>query len=187
MKSLTLTHITVCPFPLYTAITMTKKVTNATYLRTFVFGVEDSLVSTVGLVSGVAIAGLSKEAIIATGLILVFVEAVSMSAGSFLSESSAEEYQTHKRSESLTSIRAALIMFVSYALAGFIPLLPYAFLPSETAFSTSIIVSLLALGVLGAISASFAKIGYARSAVRMVLIGGAAIAVGVGIGHYLGV
>jgi VIT1/CCC1 family predicted Fe2+/Mn2+ transporter len=157
----------------------------AAYFRNFVFGVEDSLVSTVGLVSGVAIAGLPKEAIFTTGIILILVEAVSMSAGSFLSESSADEYETHQEGGSQKNIRAASVMFVSYALSGFIPLLPYLFLPVSSAFPTSILASLAALGVLGAVSASVAKSNFLKSALRMLFIGGAAIAVGVLAGHSL--
>ena len=65
---------------------------SASYIRNFVFGVEDSLVSTVGLLSGVAIAGVEQKYIFITGLILIFVEAFSMAVGSFLSEESAEKY-----------------------------------------------------------------------------------------------
>jgi VIT1/CCC1 family predicted Fe2+/Mn2+ transporter len=84
----------------------------AAYLRNFIFGVEDSLVSTVGLLSGIAIAGMSREDVFVTGLVLIFVEAISMSAGSFLSESSAEEYETQRTAVSGRSYRSASIMFV---------------------------------------------------------------------------
>jgi VIT1/CCC1 family predicted Fe2+/Mn2+ transporter len=48
------------------------------YLRNFIFGVEDSLVSTVGLLSGVAVAGVASRTILLTGVVLIFVEAFSM-------------------------------------------------------------------------------------------------------------
>lgn len=155
------------------------------YFRNFIFGVEDSLVSTVGLVSGIAIAGLSREAIFVTGIILIFVEAVSMSAGSFLSESSAEEYETHKEGESKRNLHAAVVMLVSYALSGFIPLLPYLFFPVTMAFPISIGASLIALVLLGCVSASIARVSFLKSALKMLLIGGVAIAVGVLAGHFL--
>ena len=56
----------------------------AGYLRAFVFGVEDSLASTVGLLSGIAIAGAGRETILMTGIVLIFVEAFSMAIGDFL-------------------------------------------------------------------------------------------------------
>ena len=46
----------------------------AEYLRAFVFGVEDSVASTVGLLSGIAIAGVARETILLTGAILILVE-----------------------------------------------------------------------------------------------------------------
>ena len=51
------------------------------YFRNFIFGVEDSLVSTVGLLSGVAIAGVPSRTILLTGVVLILVEAFSMAAG----------------------------------------------------------------------------------------------------------
>ncbi len=158
----------------------------AAYLRNFVFGVEDSLVSTVGLVSGIAIAGVPKETIFVTGVILILVEAVSMSAGSFLSESSVEDYETKGKGGSETTMLGAIIMLFSYAISGLVPLLPYLFFSVHEAFRISILSSLLALMVLGVVSAQLAHVKVLRSALRMVLVGGAAIAIGVIAGHYLG-
>jgi len=155
------------------------------YFRNFIFGVEDSLVSTVGLVSGIAIAGLPREAIFTTGVILILVEAVSMAAGSFLSESSAEEYETQQEATGSQNIRAASIMFVSYALSGFVPLAPYLFLPVSYAFPLSIALAVAALSVLGLVSARISRAGYIKSAFRMALVGGVAILVGVVAGHFL--
>jgi len=63
------------------------------YLRNFIFGVEDSLVSTVGLLAGVAAAAISQSAIVTTGLVLIVVEGFSMGVGSFLTEETTEEME----------------------------------------------------------------------------------------------
>src|SRR3990167_523191 len=110
----------------------------ASYFRNFIFGVEDSLVSTVGLLSGVAIAGVERETILLTGVVLIFVEAFSMAAGSFLSESSAEEFTTQKSASGTSSLFAGSIMFASYFVAGFIPLFPYVVIAGERAVSLSL-------------------------------------------------
>jgi vacuolar iron transporter family protein len=60
-------------------------------VREVVFGLEDSLVSTLGTVSGVAVGSGEADVVILTGVILVFVEAVSMAAGSYLSSKSTTE------------------------------------------------------------------------------------------------
>ena len=168
----------------YTALIMESQ--RVAYLRNFVFGVEDSLVSTVGLLSGIAIAGLGTKEIFLAGLILIFVEAVSMSAGSFLSESSAKELATGKSGASRQNYFASAIMFVSYFVSGFIPLTPYLLCPVAGAFWFSIGAALVALFVLGVVSATLSKTKRAEAGVRMVVIGGVAIGVGVLIGNVVG-
>ncbi len=64
------------------------------YVRNIIFGIEDSLVSTVGLLAGIAVGNASIHTILSTGVIYVFVEGFSMAVGSFLSEESAQEYET---------------------------------------------------------------------------------------------
>lgn len=156
------------------------------YFRNFVFGVEDSLVSTVGLLSGVAIAGMSSKQIFVTGVVLIFVEAISMAAGSFLSESSAEEMETRSEATSLQSYLSAGIMFISYFISGFVPLLPYVLLPVTSAFWVSIAVSVVALFALGLAGATLSQTRMLPNAIKMVFIGGLAIGVGVLVGRFVG-
>lgn len=151
-------------------------------MRNFVFGVEDSLVSTVGLISGIAISGMNRQAIFLTGMVLIFVEAFSMAVGSFLSEHSAEDYIKHAETSSGWSYRASFIMFFSYFLSGFIPLLPYIIFPTTNAFWISIAASLIALFVLGVVGAMISHTKILRNGIRMLTIGGIAILVGVVVG-----
>ncbi|MBI1908431.1 VIT1/CCC1 transporter family protein [Candidatus Uhrbacteria bacterium] len=60
-------------------------------IREIVFGLEDSLVSTVGTVTGVAVGSGDRFVVILSGVVLVVVEAISMAAGSYLSSKSARE------------------------------------------------------------------------------------------------
>lgn len=156
-----------------------------TYLRNFIFGVEDSLVSTVGLLSGIAIASVPRETIYLTGVVLIFVEAFSMSAGSFLSEYSAEEYEAHREIPTHRSFVGALIMFVSYFVSGFVALAPYFFFEVGTAFGISVLASLLALFLLGVIGGKVTRTSVLKNATRMVVIGGVAILVGIVVGKYV--
>ncbi|MDO8676702.1 MAG: VIT1/CCC1 transporter family protein [Candidatus Azambacteria bacterium] len=158
----------------------------AEYLRAFVFGVEDSLASTVGLLSGIAIAGVARETILLTGAILILVEAFSMAMGDFLSEYSSESYMRQAEVSSRRSFIAAIIMFFSYFLAGLIPLFPYLVLVPGSAVWLSIILSLLALFSLGIIGAKISNINTLKSGLKMFLVGGAAIFVGVFIGIFFG-
>lgn len=151
----------------------------AMYVRNFTFGVEDSLVSTVGLLSGVAAADVPQKTILLIGFVLILVEAFSMAVGSFISESSAEMYLKHATSPPRESRTAGLIMLFSYFIAGFIPLLPYVILPVKLAFGVSILASLTALFLLGVFGGKIAKVNGTRNGLRILIIGGAAVAIGV--------
>ncbi|MBP9869757.1 VIT1/CCC1 transporter family protein [Patescibacteria group bacterium] len=163
---------------------MRSRKTTAGYLRNFIFGVEDSLVSTVGLLSGIAAASVPRETIILTGAILIMVEAFSMGIGSLLSESSSEEMVNKKSDEKRSAIGGA-IMFISYAISGFIPLSPYMFLETSRALPISIAASLVALFALGFISARRFGVSGLKSGIRMFLLGGLAIAAGALVGEWL--
>lgn len=65
-------------------------------IREIVFGLEDSLVSTVGTVTGVAVGSGDRFVVILSGLVLVVVEAISMAAGSYLSSKSAKEVSAER-------------------------------------------------------------------------------------------
>ena len=60
-------------------------------VREFVFGIQDGLMSTVGLLAGVQGATESNAVVIITGLTAMFAGAVSMAAGSYLSSSAEKE------------------------------------------------------------------------------------------------
>ncbi len=162
----------------------------ASYLRNFVLGVEDGLVSTVGLLSGIAAVNVPRETIVLTGMVLIFVEAFSMAMGSFLSESSAEEYEERNGGDSKKIFRRSfldgIIMFFSYFAAGLIPLLPYFIATDSAALPISVGCSLLALFILGAFSGRISRVNIARNALRMTVIGGLAIAVGIIVGSAIG-
>jgi len=153
-----------------------------TYLRNFIFGVEDSLVSTVGLLAGVAAGGITSKAILTTGLVLIVVEGFSMGIGSFLTEETAEEMAGEKP-HTLEAIKGACTMLVSYCLAGLLPLSPYIFLVGQTAISTSIALSLLGLMILGyATSIFYGRPHPYKRAIKMMLLGSVAVLVGMLIG-----
>jgi len=56
------------------------------YLRSIIFGFQDSLVSTTGVIVGVAAGSNSKELVILAGIVAITVESLSMGAGQFMSE-----------------------------------------------------------------------------------------------------
>ncbi len=156
-------------------------------VRNVIFGVEDSLVSTVGLLAGMATGNIETSKILAIGVIFLCVEGFSMAAGSYLSEHSTQEYETGEKVENNDPIRGAVTMFVSFIIAGFIPIAPYLFLPLHAGLITSVIVSLIFLGVLGYVLAKISHVSKIANVVRMVIVGGIAIVLGIVVGILFGV
>jgi VIT1/CCC1 family predicted Fe2+/Mn2+ transporter len=152
------------------------------YVRNFIFGAEDSLVSTVGLLAGIVSAGMAQGEILVSGIVLICVEAFSMSVGSFLSERTTEESCLGYEEKKSNSLLASIIMFFSYFVCGMIPLFPYFFVAVSQAFWWSILLSLFSLFILGFVSAKILKTKILKSATRMMLIGGLAIGLGVLVG-----
>ena len=161
------------------------KLAKATFVRNFIFGVEDSLVSTVGLVSGIAVADVDRATIFLSGMVLIVVEALSMGAGSILSEAATEEFVYKRTGKEKLSYVGGLIMFLSYFAAGFIPLSPYVFFDVPIAFPTSIGASLVTLFLLGFIAAKYYKANIWRNGLRMLVLGGLAIIAGAAVGILL--
>ncbi len=152
------------------------------YTRNFIFGSEDSLVSTVGLLAGIVSAGVPRKEIIISGIVLICVEAFSMSVGSFLSETETEESSYKNVDKTGNSMMASVIMLVSYIVCGLIPLSPYIFLDTKHAFWWSIVASMVFLFLLGLISAKILKIKVLKTTLRMTIMGGLAIGLGVVVG-----
>lgn len=156
--------------------------TAALYLRTIVFGINDSLVSTVGFLAGLSVAGVPKATIVLAGVIYALVEAFSMAVGDFLSEESGEEYEQKSEVAARPSLTAGVLMFISCVLASLIPLAPYWFTGGVAALALSIGLSILVLFFVGVISARLARLPMVWRGLRMASFGGAAIVLGVGVG-----
>lgn len=152
-------------------------------IRNFTFGVEDSLVSTVGLLAGISVAGVPGNTVFLTGFVLIFVEAFSMAVGSLLSEQSVEEYQMKGQTNWAQPAVAATVMFFSYVLAGFIPLMPYALKIFTQPVVWSIGLTLLSLFMLGVLNSRLSKIKFWKSGLITLIMGGLAIGVGVVVGQ----
>ena len=151
-------------------------------LRNFIFGVEDSLVSTVGLLAGVAAADMSHMAVVITGLILIVVEGLSMGIGSFLTEETTEEMSGSKLKR-VKAIHGGIVMLLSYCLAGLVPLWPYYYFPGDKAVIISVISSLLGLFILGTGTAIYyhKRRPWSRG-FKMFVMGGLATLVGMAVG-----
>ncbi len=151
---------------------------NHEQIRNIVFGVEDSIVSTTGVLFGIAsVQGYNFKQIAIVGLVLVAVEAISMGVGSFLSETSAQEVEKYKNQ---TPFLDGILMFFSYFMTGVIIVMPYIILNSNNARYYSAALAFLLLGLLGYMPQRKLK-----SALRMLFLGGMALIAGYTIANYL--
>lgn len=148
-------------------------------VRNMTFGIQDSIISTTGVLLGVAAAKFKTREIIITGLILIIVEALSMSYGTFLSD----ENFMKKSNEKYTIeqiIKYSLIMFVSYAIVGLILLAPFAF---QWRYASSITI-LFAMIMLSTLVISFEH-NMKKGAV-VIAVGAALLAVSISLGKLTG-
>lgn len=155
------------------------------FLRNVVFGVEDGLVSTLGFVSGIATAGVQSPTLLLAGTVLIFVEAFSMAAGSFLSDESVRELRRRGNVSIIPSAVGGVVMFLAYLAAGALVLAPYAIAYPSRALPWSVGLSLGALFMLGIFSAREARVSLLNRGIRMVVIGGMAIALGIFVARWV--
>lgn len=158
----------------------------ASIVREIVFGLEDSLVSTLGAVTGIAVGSGSQFITVLSGLVILMVEAVSMAAGSYLSTEAVEFVEEGLRKTRLVrrlSLRAAGAMFFFYLIGGSVPLLPYFFLEPSAAIYPSVICTIAALALIGCWAGKITKRPIWQAALEMVVISLSAAAVGCIIGY----
>lgn len=150
-------------------------------IRNIIFGIEDSLVSTSGFLFGLATTSYETTQIFTSGIIIISVEAVSMGAGAFLTEEETKEIDPNSKDiKKSNPFLDGILMFASYFIAGFIPLLPYVLMERELAKFVSMALSISALFLLGYLPTKKLK-----SALRMIVVAGAAASVGYLVGSVL--
>lgn len=117
-------------------------------VKNLTFGIEDSLISTTGVLLGIAAAKFQRREILIAGLILITVEALSMTYGAFLSD---ENYMKAAKKPYTTwqIIEYSMVMFLSYFIVGLILLIPFAAkLPYPSFLTVAIALSILFLLIL---------------------------------------
>lgn len=160
-------------------------------MREIVFGLEDSLVSTLGAVTGIAAGTNSRHIVILSGVVILSAEAVSMAVGSYLSSKHAFEAGATFHgdnglgfmSEPPRPLRAGLVMGVCYIIGGLVPLVMYFFLPVAVAIFPAIILTAATLFVVGYWSASFTKTSKLKSGLEMTIVSLAAALLGYLVGR----
>jgi VIT1/CCC1 family predicted Fe2+/Mn2+ transporter len=146
------------------------------YLRSWMFGCEDGLVSTTGSLVGIAVGSGDGDVVAMAGMVLVAVEAISMGAGQLLSERAVHQLE---RGHEDSPLLGAVVMTVAYGLSGLVPLTPVLVTGSAGAVVVSVVLAIAALAVLGVLKGALVGASRVRSGVEVLLVGGAACLVGV--------
>jgi len=153
------------------------------YLRSAMFGLQDGIVSTTGVVVGISIGVENKAIIVLASLVAVTVEASSMAAGQYTSQKAVHQMRkAAKHTDSL--IVGAVIMFVSYFVGGMAPIIPTILFSQPEARIIAVISAFAGLFVLGYAKGHIVEAKPLRSAVELFIIGGIATAVGLLVGYF---
>jgi VIT1/CCC1 family predicted Fe2+/Mn2+ transporter len=149
------------------------------YLKSIIFGIEDSLVSTTGLVAGISVGSQSKQTVLLAALVYTLVEAIAMGAGEFLSDDAAHEVDQNLKGNPITS---GVLMFFSYIAIAIIPIAPVLLLNFPASVAVSIVLALISLFIVGYIKGVVVGIKRSSSGFKIMIVGGLATLVGVVVG-----
>jgi len=154
------------------------------YLRSIIFGFQDALVSTTGVIAGVAAGTSVKEIVILAGIVTITVEALSMGAGQYMSEKAVHQLdKTGKHTDNLYMVGG--LMFTSYFLGGLVPLVPIFLFSLPLSSFISVGAALIGLFVLGYLKAKIVKENPLKSALEILVLGGIATVIGLIVGKLL--
>ena len=152
------------------------------YLRSIIFGFQDSLVSTTGVIAGVAAGTSNKELVILTGIVTIAVESLSMGAGQYMSEKSVHQMdKSGKHTDNLYV--GGGFMALSYFLGGLVPLAPILTFRLPLSATLSIVFALVGLFILGFLKAHIVKVNPLKSAFEIFILGGVATLIGLIVGR----
>lgn len=157
------------------------RIINKEYLRSVMFGIENSLISTVGLIAGMSIGTDQVRVVILGATVAIVIESVAMGVGEYLSDDAVQELDKIKRHPD-NPLFSGLFMTVAGTLAGLVPLAPVIFLKHPYSLVTSIFAALLILFLIGYVKGRVLKTTPIRGGIKIMIIGGLATGLGVIVG-----
>ncbi len=165
-------------------------------LKDIILGGQDGLVNVLGVILGVAAATYDSKIIIIAGLAATFAESISMAAVAYTSTDAVLSYYTNKlKKTKLINLiekeyenpkKSAFIVGLSALLGSIIPLIPFLFLSVKLGIIFSLILSGLALFLIGSIKGSLTKSNWFKSGIQILTIGMLAALAGYLIGYLFG-
>ncbi|MDQ5981255.1 MAG: vacuolar iron transporter family protein [Patescibacteria group bacterium] len=142
-------------------------------MRDFVLSANDGIITTFAVVAGAQGADLPSGVVIILGVANLVADAISMASGSYLSQESEDQIRDLKKSfikHHSNLLGHSFITFLSFVIAGSIPLLPFIF-SAQHAFYFSIAMVVISLMGLGFARSIAIKKGYIRSILETSIVG----------------
>ena len=163
------------------------------YVRDIVYAANDGIVTTFAVVAGVRGAGLGSMVVLALGFANLAADGLSMAVGNYLGIKSERAVELRdnfqNRTETLHATKHALVTWVSFALAGVFPLVPFILAPlAKWEFLSSLLASATSLFLVGALRTLVTRRSPWLSGLEMLLVGAiagcAAFAAGWAVEHF---
>ena len=151
---------------------------NREYLRSVLFGIENSLISTVGLIAGLSVGVDNNKVVVLGASVAIVIEAVAMGVGEYLSDDAVQALDKIKRHPD-NALLSGFYMMLSGSLAGLIPLSPVLVFDYPSSLFASIVAALAALFFLGYIKGKVLRTSPFKGGAKILIVGGLATGVGV--------
>ena len=154
------------------------------YLRSLMFGLQDGIVSTTGVVVGISTGISDKAIIVLAALVAVTVEASSMAAGQYSSEKAVHQMdKSGKHTDNLYV--GAFIMFLAYLIGGSFSIIPILMFDQPVARFIAIVSAFIGLFIIGYLKGYLVEHKPFRSAIELFTIGSITTVVGIIVGYLL--
>ncbi|MFC1649648.1 VIT1/CCC1 transporter family protein [Patescibacteria group bacterium] len=154
-------------------------------LRDVVYSANDGVVTVFAVIAGSVGASFGTRVIIILGLANLVADGFAMATGNYLGTKSQQDFERARGKKTISNSpqKHAVVTFVSFGAAGFIPLIPY--LIGLECFVCSMVMVAATLFVIGASRNVFTKKGWLRSGFEMLIVGGTAAVLAYIIGFML--
>lgn len=145
----------------------------ATYLGDSVFAASDGIITTFAVVSGVSGASLSSSVVLILGFANLLADGLSMAFGNYMNIKSQIEYEKAlgKKVVIKSPLKHGAVTYISFVVAGFLPMIPYIFNLGNK-FLYSIIIVGLSLFFVGALRSIFTHKNFLKGGAELLLLGG---------------
>lgn len=155
------------------------------YVREFIYGANDGIITTFAVVAGVAGGGLPLRAVLIVGAANLLADGLSMGVGNYLSIRAYESVREAQQlpEEEAFPFRHGAATFLAFVAIGIVPLLPY-MIPGLLVdrFIVSCVLTLAALFAVGASRALITNVQWWTAGLEMLGLGAVVAGVAYGSG-----